>query len=221
MVEVVDVTGEGRHDGIERAVAALRRGKVVALPTDTRYGLAADAFSINGTDRLRRIAGRDRSVPLPVVVRSPKQLAGLISVVPPAAEHLMAAFWPGPLTLVLASEPSLKWDLGRAQGTVTVRMPLDDVALAVIRGLGPLALTGACHPEGEPATTAEQTAQDFGEELAVCLDDGPRERGALSTIVDLTRREPQVLREGALDTEAVLAVARGELDPAEAPPTEE
>lgn len=221
MTEVLDVTGEGRHDGIERAVAALRRGRVVALPTDTRYGLAVDAFSINGTDRLRRVAGRDRAVPLPVVVRSPKQLAGLLSRVPPAAEQLMAAFWPGPLTLVLLAEPSLKWDLGRAQGTVAVRMPLDDVALAVIRGLGPLALTAAARPDHEPATTAAGVAEEFGDEVAVTLDDGPRERGVLSTIVDLTRREPHVLREGGLDTEAVLAVARGELDPAEAPPTEE
>ncbi len=221
MAEVVDVTGEGRHDGIERAVAALRRGKVVALPTDTRYGLAVDAFSINGTDRLRQVAGRDRTVPLPVVVRSPKQLAGLVSAMPPAAEQLMAAFWPGPLTLVLAAEPSLKWDLGASQGTVAVRMPLDDVALAVIRGLGPLALTGAARPDGDPATTTEQAAQDFGDEVAVYLDDGPRERGVLSTIVDLTRSEPHVLRDGGLDTEAVLAVARGELDPAEAPPTEQ
>lgn len=221
MTEVLDVTGEGRHDGIERAVAALRRGRVVALPTDTRYGLAVDAFSINGTDRLRRVAGRDRAVPLPVVVRSPKQLAGLLSRVPPAAEQLMAAFWPGPLTLVLLAEPSLKWDLGRAQGTVAARMPLDDVALAVIRGLGPLALTAAAQPDHEPATTAAGVAEEFGDEVAVTLDDGPRERGVLSTIVDLTRREPHVLREGGLDTEAVLAVARGELDPAEAPPTEE
>ncbi len=221
MPEVIDVTGEGRHDGIERAVAALRRGQVVALPTDTRYGLAVDAFSINGTDRLRKVAGRDRTVPLPVVVRSPKQLAGLVSVVPPAAEQLMAAFWPGPLTLVLAAESSLKWDLGASQGTVAVRMPLDDVALAVIRGLGPLALTGAARPDTDPATTAEQAAQEFGDEVAAYLDDGPRERGVLSTIVDLTRREPHLLREGGLDTAAVLAVARGELDPAEAPPTEE
>lgn len=221
MAEVIDVTGEGRRDGIERAVAALRRGEVVALPTDTRYGLAVDAFSINGTDRLRRVAGRDRSVPLPVVVRSPKQLAGLVSAVPSAAELLMAAFWPGPLTLVLVAEPSLKWDLGRAQGSVTVRMPLDDVALTVIRELGPLALTAAARPDHDPATTVDQAAEEFGEEVAVYLDDGPRDRGLLSTIMDLTRREPHVLREGALDTEAVMAVARGELDPAEAPPTDQ
>lgn len=216
MSETVDVTGDQRPDGIQQAVVALRAGRFVVLPTDTRYGLAVDAFSINGAERLRVLA--QRSQPLPVMIRSPKQLAGLVAAVPPVAEALMAAFWPGPLTMVLGAEPSLRWDLGPDDGTVAVRMPLDDVALAVIREVGPLAVTGAARPGQDPAATADEARETFGDAVDVYLDDGVRDHSGVSTIVDLTRREPHVLRPGALESDTVLAVARGELDPTDVPP---
>ena len=211
MSDTFDVTGDGRSHGIERAVAALRAGDLVVLPTDTRYGLAVDAFSINGTERLRTVA--QRSAPLPVMIRSPRQLAGLVSAVPPTAERLMAAEWPGPLTLVLDAEPSLRWDLGPNDGAVAVRVPRDEVAIAVIREIGPLAVTGAVRPGNAPASTVEQARETFGDAVAVYLDDGPRGRLEVSTIVDLTRREPHVLRPGAIDADTVLAVAGGQREP--------
>lgn len=219
-MERIDVAGDGRAAGVERATEVLGEAGVVVLPTDTCYGIAADAFSINGTERLLEVLQRDRGIPLPVLVRSPKQLAGLTSRVPAAAEHLMAAYWPGPVTLVLHAEPSLKWDLGRSQGTLAVRMPLDDVALAVIRAVGPLAVTAAARAGQPPPQDVDTATGYLGDEVALYLDDGPRSVSALSTIVDLTRRVPHVLRPGSLDAEQVLAVARGELDPADVPPPE-
>ncbi|MFA9430155.1 L-threonylcarbamoyladenylate synthase [Egicoccus sp. AB-alg2] len=220
--ELLDVTGDGREDAVLRATETLRDGRLVVLPTDTAYGVAADAFNRAGTTRLFRAKGQPRTTPLPVLVRSPKQLAGLTTIVPEAAERLVAAYWPGPLTVVLFAEPNLRWDLGNAQGTVAVRMPLDDVGLAVVRAVGPLAVTAAART-GEPApATAAAAHEQLGDAVELYLDDGPRPTGAASTIVDLTREEPQVLRAGALDADEVLAVARGELDPfaATMPPPE-
>ncbi len=214
--QILDVRGDERDDAVERAAAALRDGEIVVVPTDTLYGVAADAFSLDGTARIFRAKDRDRSVPLPVLLRSPKQLPGIAPDVPEVAERLMAAFWPGALTLVVPAERRLQWDLGKNEGTVAVRMPLDDVCLAVIRAVGPLAVTSA-NRSGEPAAaTAQEAHEQLGSSVHLYLDDGPRTGGVASTIVDLTRREPHVLRVGAIDDELVLAVAAGEVDPLEA-----
>ncbi len=216
MPDILDTRGDGRDEAVERAAAALRDGELVVLPTDTVYGLAADAFSLDGTARVFRAKDRDRSVPLPVLLRSPKQLPGIAPDVPEVAERLMAAFWPGALTMVVPAEGRLQWDLGRTEGTVAVRMPLDDVALAVIRSVGPLAVTSANIAGQPPAQTVAQAREQLGAAVHVYLDDGPRTGGVASTIVDLTRREPHVLRVGAIDDDLVLAVAAGEVDPLDA-----
>ena len=211
--ELLDVTGDGREDAVLRATESLRHSRLIVLPTDTYYGVAADAFDPQGTGALFAAREQPRRVPLSVLVRSPKQLAGLTTIVPETAERLVAAYWPGPLTIVLHAEPNLRWDLGRNEGTVAVRMPLDDVALAVVRAVGPLALTGASR-RGTPApTTAGAALDQLGDTVDLYLDDGPRPGGAGSTIVDLTRAAPHILRAGTLDNDEVLAVARGDLDP--------
>lgn len=216
MSEILDCTGPARDEAVARAAEALRAGDLVVLPTDTVYGVAADAFSPAGTRAVFAVKQRGRALPLPVLVRGPKQLTGLVTRVPEAAESLMAAYWPGPLTIVVPSDPNLAWDLGDAQGTVAVRMPLDDVALAVIRAVGPLAVSSA-NVSGDPAaTTAGEAREQLGDRVAVYLDAGPRSELRPSTIVDLTRSEPGILREGSLDSDEVRAVARGELDPLEA-----
>ena len=191
---------------------------MVLLPTDTVYGIAADAFSAAATAGLFEAKRRSRRFPLPVLIRSPKQLAGLCTVVPEAAERLMAAYWPGPLTIIVPSEPNLAWDLGDAQGTVAVRMPFDDVTLDVIRNVGPLAVTGANLAGQPPAPTAEAAQQQLGEAVQVYVDDGPRRGRRPSTVVDLTRAAPAVLRDGAVDGDQALRVARGELDPMDVEP---
>lgn len=216
MDEILDASGEGREAAVVRAAAALRDGEVVVLPTDTVYGVAADAFNPTGTRRIFTAKRRPRSFPLPVFVRSPKQLPGICPEVPGAAEHLMAAYWPGPMTIVLPAQPGLRWDLGDNDGTVAVRMPLDDVALAVIREVGPLAVTSANVSGQPPAATVAGVREQLGARVRHYLDDGPRPSRVGSTIVDLTRGEPRVLRVGAVTEEDALAVAAGDLDPLEA-----
>lgn len=212
----VDGSGAGRAEAIETTAQALRDGQLVVLPTDTVYGVAADAFQPDATARIFAAKRRSRDVPLPVLVHGPRQLAGLTTVVPPAAERLMAAYWPGPVTIVLPSEPNLSWDLGHAQGTVAVRMPFDDLTIDVIKQVGPLAVTSA-NVTGQPAaTTADQARASLGDAVAVYLDGGPRGGLRPSAIVDLTRAEPHVLRPGDLPEEELLAIAHGELDATEA-----
>ena len=213
---ILQASGDGREEAIGRAATALRAGRAVVIPTDTVYGVAADAFNPAGTARVFAAKRRARSLPLPVLVRSPKQLLGLTPQVSEAAEWLMAAFWPGPLTLVLPTEVGLRWDLGDNDATVAVRMPLDDVALEVIRAVGPLAVTSANRSGGVAATTASQAAQALGEDVDLVVDDGPRATVSPSTIVDLTRSTPRVLRSGAIDEGLVLGVAQGSLPPIEA-----
>lgn len=218
MNRVLDVTGEDREAAIEEAAAALRDGKLVVMPTDTVYGLAADAFSPEGTAAVFAAKHRSRRFPLPVLIRSPKQLPGLCTSVPAAADRLMAAYWPGPLTLVVRSEPNLMWDLGEAEGTVSVRMPLDEVALAVIRAVGPLAVTSA-NLAGQPPPTSIRAAQrHLGTTVDVYLEAGERRQVRASTIVDLTREQPHILRSGALDDDEVLEVAKGLRDPMDVTP---
>jgi L-threonylcarbamoyladenylate synthase len=213
---ILETTAEQREHAVEQAALRLRAGELVVLPTDTVYGVAADAFNPQGTARIFAAKRRERTFPLPVLLRSPKQLLGLCTTVPETAERLMAAYWPGPLTMVLPSDPNLRWDLGRAEGTVAVRMPLDPVALDVIRAVGPLAVTSA-NRAGEPAaTTAAEALEQLGEEVSLYLDDGERRELAPSTIVDLTRQRPHVLRAGVLDEEELVAVATGEIEPTEA-----
>lgn len=214
MTERLDAEGD-REAAVARAVELLVAGEVVVLPTDTAYGVAAHAFDSEATERLREVKGRDRSVPFPVLVRSPKQLAGLAATVPTAADHLMAAFWPGPLTLVLHAQPRLTWDIGDADGTVAVRMPLEEVTLEVVRGVGPLAVTAANAPGQDAPCDADAVLAQLSGQVAAVLDAGPRPGGS-STIVDLTRARPAVLREGIVPTELALDVAEGRVDPLDA-----
>lgn len=205
-----------RDAAVARAVAALRAGLLVVLPTDTVYGVVADAFQPTATRRVFGAKRRSRRFPLPVLVRSPKQLLGLCPAVPDAADRLMAAYWPGPLTLVVRSDEGLSWDLGDARGTVAVRMPLDEVTLDVIREVGPIAGTSANLSGQPPATTASDALRALGDQVEVYVDAGLRREQRPSTIVDLTRDQPHVLRAGPVSEDDVLAVARGELDPLEA-----
>lgn len=216
MPPILDTTEAERDDAVARAAAALRAGRVVVLPTDTVYGVAADAFNPAGTAGIFAAKQRPRSLPLPVLVRSPKQLLGLTPQLSEAAESLMAAFWPGALTLVIPTELGLQWDLGENDSTVAVRMPLDDVALDVIRAVGPLAVTSANRSGRPAAVTAQQAADELGDAVDIVLDDGPRTSLEPSTIVDLTRREPRVLRAGSIDEGLVLAVAHGTVSPIDA-----
>lgn len=214
MSEVVDAQAD-LDAAVARAVTELRGGGLVVMPTDTVYGVAADAFDPEGTRKIFQAKRRSRSFPLPVLIRGPKQLLGLVTQVPETAERLMAAYWPGAVTIVVRSDPNLTWNLGASEGTVAVRMPLDDVALAIIREIGPMAVTSANLSGQPPARTIEAAQQQLGDAVGVYVDGGRRSGTQPSTIVDLTRREPHVLRAGAHAEDEILAVARGEIGPHE------
>lgn len=212
---IVDAT-DGHDDAVGVAAGALRDGKLVVVPTDTVYGVTADAFNPVATTAIFDAKHRQRRFPLPVLIRSPKQLMGLVTEVPEMAEHLMAAYWPGPLTLVVRADPNLAWDLGTNEGTVAVRMPMDDIMLDLIRAVGPLAVTSANLSGNPAATTVEMARSQLGDDVAIYVDGGRRVETKPSTIVDLTRAQPAILRTGPFDDDEVLAVARGEVEPHEA-----
>ena len=192
--------------GVAAAVAAIRRGDLVVLPTDTVYGLAADAFSPSAVGALLEAKGRGRDMPTPVLVPAVRTLDGLVDVVPPEARALAEAFWPGALTLVVRHAATLQWDLGETRGTVAVRMPLDPVALAVLEQTGPLAVSSANRSGLPPAADAAEAARQLGTAVAVYLDGGDSGEPVPSTIVDLTGDVPKVLRLGALSLEELRGV---------------
>jgi tRNA threonylcarbamoyl adenosine modification protein (Sua5/YciO/YrdC/YwlC family) len=190
-----------RQRGIDAAIEAVRSGELVVLPTDTVYGIGADAFTAHAVTALLNTKGRGRHMPPPVLVGSRHTLDGLVYTLPPAARDLVEAFWPGALTIVVEHAPSLQWDLGETGGTVAVRMPLHPVALEVLRETGPMAVSSA-NKTGQPAAaTAEQARDQLGYAVRVYLEAGPGPDPVPSTIVDVTGDVPTVLREGALPIE--------------------
>ncbi len=200
--------GEGSDPtaAVDVAVEALQRGDLVVLPTDTVYGIAADAFSPAAVTRLLEAKGRGRDLPVPVLVGAVRTLDGLVEHVPDDARALVERFWPGPLTVVVRAAPSLAWDLGETRGTVAVRMPLHPVALAVLERTGPLAVSSANRSGLPPATDAAEAREQLGEAVDVYLEAGPVGEPVPSTIVDLTGTVPRVLRRGALPVAELRAV---------------
>jgi L-threonylcarbamoyladenylate synthase len=199
---------ESRAAGLAAAANAVRAGGLVVLPTDTVYGIGADAFDTAAVGKLLEAKGRGRDMPVPVLVGSWTTVNGLISAMPLGGRALIEAFWPGGLSLVLQQAPSLAWDLGNTRGTVNVRMPLHPVALELLRDIGPMAVSSANRTGQPPATTAEQAKEQLGDSVSVYLESGPSGEPVASTIVDLTQQEPRVLREGAI-TRAELSEVLG------------
>ncbi len=208
---------ENRTEAISAAAAALKSGRLVVMPTDTVYGIAADAFDNQAVAALLAAKGRGRDMPVGVLVGSWHTIEGLVYYVPDSARELIRAFWPGALSLVVQQAPSLRWDLGDARGTVMLRMPLHPVACELLRETGPLAVSSA-NISGQPAATTGGEAQhQLGGLVDVYLDSGPSEQQAASTIVDLTGASPRVLREGPVSVAAVAAVLGVDADSLTAP----
>jgi tRNA threonylcarbamoyl adenosine modification protein (Sua5/YciO/YrdC/YwlC family) len=190
-----------RERGIVAAVEAVRSGELVVLPTDTVYGIGADAFKSWSVTSLLNAKGRTRQMPPPVLVGSRHTLNGLVFTLPAVARDLVEAFWPGALTIVVEHAPSLDWDLGDTGGTVAVRMPLHPVALEVLRETGPMAVSSA-NKTGQPAaTTADEAREQLGYAVRVYLEAGRCLDPVPSTIVDVTGEVPRVLRDGAIPIE--------------------
>lgn len=195
-----------RRAGLEAAAAAAAAGELVVMPTDTVYGIGADAFNAAAVSALLAAKNRGPDMPVPVLVGSWKTIEGLVVAVPPVATKLVEAFWPGGLSLVVEHAPSLVWDLGDAKGTVMVRMPLHPVALDLLRSVGPMAVSSANRSGQPPAVTAGDAHQQLGEQVSVYLDGGPAPIGVASTVVDVTGEIPVVLRQGAVTLDALREV---------------
>jgi len=196
---------EEMETAVGAAAAAVRRGELVVIPTDTVYGIAADAFSHDAVRALLDAKGRGREMPPPVLVSAVTTLDALAVDIPQWARSLVEEFWPGPLTLVLHQQTSLMWDLGDTRGTVAVRMPDDPLALAVLERTGPLAVSSANRTGRPAALDAGAAEQMLGDVVTVVVDGGPSRGGEASTIVDATG-EGRVLRRGALSMEQLNAV---------------
>jgi L-threonylcarbamoyladenylate synthase len=195
-----------RATGIASAIGALKGGRLVVLPTDTVYGIGADAFDGAAVAALLSAKGRGRDMPVPVLVGSWHTIDGLVYTVPHAARELIRAFWPGALSLVVRQAPSLQWDLGDAQGTVMLRMPLDPVAIELLREVGPMAVSSA-NISGRPAAvTVDDARHQLGDLVEVYLDAGASTQQAASTIIDLTGTDARILRTGPVSVDAVANV---------------
>jgi L-threonylcarbamoyladenylate synthase len=194
-------TDEEREAAVEAASLAVQRGELIVLPTDTVYGIGADAFDPAAVRALLSAKGRGRDMPPPVLVSAATTIDALAVKVPGYARALIEAFWPGPLTLVCHQQSSLQWDLGDTRGTVAVRMPDLDITRELLERTGPLAVSSANKTGMPAATDADQAEQMLGDDVAVIIDAGESPGGEASTIVDVTGTQGRVLRRGALSLE--------------------
>ncbi|GAA2727193.1 L-threonylcarbamoyladenylate synthase [Cellulomonas aerilata] len=193
--------------GIDEAVNVVSRGGLLVLPTDTVYGIGCDAFTPPAVAALLAAKGRGRQAPPPVLVPDVRTLDGLATDVPDVVRTLVDAFWPGGLTVILRSQPSLAWDLGETHGTVALRMPDHPAALALLRRTGPLAVSSA-NLTGRPAAlTAQSALEQLGTSVQLYLDAGPVPGGVASTIVDATGDTLRLVRLGAVGLDELREVA--------------
>jgi tRNA threonylcarbamoyl adenosine modification protein (Sua5/YciO/YrdC/YwlC family) len=193
-----------RDRGIAAAIEAVGRGDLVVMPTDTVYGIGADAFKSWSVTALNNAKGS--ASPVPVLVGSRHTLDGLVFGLPQAARDLVDAFWPGALTLVVEHAPSLQWELGGTDGTVAVRMPLHPIALEVLRETGPMAVSSANKQGQSPAETAGEARDQLGYSVSVYLEGGPCPEPVASTIISVVGSEHRVLRAGAIPLEKLREV---------------
>jgi L-threonylcarbamoyladenylate synthase len=196
-----------RAAGLADAASAVLRGELVVLPTDTVYGVGADAFSPAAVMRLLAAKGRGRDMPSPVLVGTVRAAEALVEDLGPYGQLLINEFWPGGLTIVCRAARSLVWDLGDTKGTVAIRMPQDPVALELLQETGPMAVTSA-NKTGQPSPgTAAEAREQLGESVSVYLDGGACAAAVASTIVDLTGNQPRLLRRGAISVGRLREVA--------------
>lgn len=222
MAEVFDCSENSQLlSGTRTARQALGRGELVVLPTDTVYGIGADAFDAAAVARLLAAKGRDRQSPPPVLVAGVATMRALVSEVPEPVERLIEEFWPGGLTIILPAQPSLSWDLGETAGTVAVRMPAERIALELLEECGPLAVSSANLTKQPAAIDVHAARSMLGDAVAVYLDGGPSTSGVASTIIDATglclggERPVRILREGAVSRDRLAGLLGDLLEPAD------
>lgn len=205
MIRLRVTPGPLTPDALEPAVAALRRGGIVAFPTETFYGLAADPRSAIAVSRIFQVKQRPPDQALPLIAASTRQVAESAGTLTPLAERLALQGWPGPLTLVIPASPHLCAEVHLSTGRIAVRVPADAVARALAEAAGhAITSTSANVSSQPPASTADDVVAAFGEGIDVLIDAGPTPGGLPSTIVDATGEVPILLRAGAVPWERVL-----------------
>ena len=210
-----------RTAAIAAANHAIGQRELIVLPTDTVYGVGADAFSPQAVAVLLAAKGRSRQSPPPVLIGHMQVLDALAVDIPATGRQLAEAFWPGALTLIFNAQPSLSWDLGETHGTVALRQPADELAQQILQNTGPLAVSSA-NRHGQPAATTAQEAQEaLGESVSVYIHDGDRGTQQASTIVDCTVTPHRILRAGAISIEALRQIVPDLLDLHDPEPDEE
>ena len=209
--EMARLTGGAMDvETIARAAAIIRAGGLVAFPTETVYGLGAHALDADAVARIFEAKGRPAGDPVIVHVADIEAVHALAASVPTSARLLMSAFWPGPLTVIVARGPAVPLRVTAGGETVAIRMPAHPVALALLRAAGvPIAAPSANRFSRPSPTTADDVAEDLGDRIDMILDGGASTHGVESTVVDCTRNEPLVLRPGAITLEALRAVFPG------------
>jgi L-threonylcarbamoyladenylate synthase len=189
---------DDRDGAIGEAAKAIGEGSLVVFPTDTVYGVGGDAFNQFATGRIFDVKARPRTMPLPILVSRPRQAWALCAEVPNAAAELAAAFWPGGLTLVLPVADGLSLDLGETKGKIAIRMPAHEDLIELISIVGPLAATSANLSGVLTPGSVKEIREQLGDGVAVYLDGGPAGADVASTIVDVARWRPKIVREGAI-----------------------
>jgi len=202
--------GAPQRDAIQEAATWIRNGGVVAIPTDTLYGLACDPFRADAVSRLVTVKGRAAGQALPLIAADAAQVAEHLGTLPPLGVRLAEQFWPGPLTLIVGAPASLVRDVTGDTGTVGVRVPADEVARAIAAACGrPITATSA-NVSGQPATSdPDDIERTLGDRIDLLIDTGPTRGGAPSTIVDVTSAEPRLVREGAIPWDEIHTWLRG------------
>lgn len=198
-----------RNRGFVAAKAALMRGECVVMPTDTVYGIAANPFVPTGITNLLSAKERDRGMPIPVLVPNLDAAFALSYNLSDAAKLIMNKFWPGAITIITKSHPTLKWELADADGTIALRIPLQRTALELLTQTGPLAVASANVGEAEPAVDVITAQQQFGTKVSVYLDAGPTKGEQASTIIDATQSKLRVIRAGAVLISDIVEVTGG------------
>jgi len=188
---------------IEKGVKILRKGGVIAFPTDTVYGLGADAFNPTAVERIYEIKDRPKHRQLPLLIADVERLATLAEPIPEIAWFLARQFWPGGLTLVLPKTDSLPAYLASGS-TIAVRVPNHPVCLALIQHLGNPVIGTSANISGEPAAlTAEEVGQQLGGKIDFIINGGKCPGGKESTVVDITRESPIILRQGIIPSDEI------------------
>jgi L-threonylcarbamoyladenylate synthase len=193
---------------LARAVAAIARGDVVAYPTETFYGLAADPRNARAIERVFEAKGRRSEEPLPLIAADLTQVERWFGTLSPLAATLANAFWPGPLTLVLPlpADRALPTNLTAGRDNIAVRVPAHPIACALAAAAGGVITSTSANPSGTPpATTAAEVRRTLADRVAMVIDGGTTPGGAPSTIVDVTGVPPRLVRAGVIAWERVLS----------------